>query len=242
MILDVDLETLPREDLEALQLRRLKALVERVYENVPFYRKNFDERGLKPADIQSLADVKLLPFTTKQDLRDNYPFGMFAVSRENIVRIHSSSGTTGKATVVGYTRRDIRNWGRLMGRCLAAAGLTSQDLLHNAYGYGLFTGGLGAHYGAERLGCAVVPISGGQTERQVQLIRDFKATMIVGTPSYVLNIVDEMERLGIDPRSTSLRRGMFGAEPWTEQMRGEMPFDTLKAVAKLVLQELRKGR
>ncbi|WP_449241714.1 phenylacetate--CoA ligase family protein, partial [Desulfovibrio sp.] len=207
MIFDVDMETLPREDLEALQLRRLQALAERVYENVPFYRKRFEERGLKPGDIKSLADIRLLPFTEKQDLRNHYPFGLFAVSRDNIVRIHSSSGTTGKATVVGYTRRDIRNWSRLMGRCFAAAGVTSHDLVHNAYGYGLFTGGLGAHYGAEELGATVIPVSGGGTRRQAMLLRDFGATVICSTPSYCLHLAEVAHEMGIDFKGLPLRIG-----------------------------------
>ncbi|MES9995034.1 AMP-binding protein [Desulfovibrio aminophilus] len=222
MIFDVDMETLPREDLEALQLRRLQALAERVYENVPFYRKRFEERGLKPGDIKSLADIRLLPFTEKQDLRNHYPFGLFAVSRDNIVRIHSSSGTTGKATVVGYTRRDIRNWSRLMGRCFAAAGVTSHDLVHNAYGYGLFTGGLGAHYGAEELGATVIPVSGGGTRRQTMLLRDFGATVICSTPSYCLHLAEVAHEMGIDFKSLPLRIGIFGAEPWSDTMRKEL--------------------
>ncbi|MCM0755838.1 phenylacetate--CoA ligase [Desulfovibrio aminophilus] len=222
MIFDVDMETLPREDLEALQLRRLQALAERVYENVPFYRKRFEERGLKPGDIKSLADIRLLPFTEKQDLRNHYPFGLFAVSRDNIVRIHSSSGTTGKATVVGYTRRDIRNWSRLMGRCFAAAGVTSHDLVHNAYGYGLFTGGLGAHYGAEELGATVIPVSGGGTRRQAMLLRDFGATVICSTPSYCLHLAEVAHEMGIDFKGLPLRIGIFGAEPWSDTMRKEL--------------------
>ncbi len=222
MIFDVDMETLPRDEMESLQLRRLKALVERVYANVPFYRKRFDEMGVKPSDIKTLADVRLLPFTGKQDLRDNYPFGLFAVSRENVVRIHSSSGTTGKATVVGYTRRDIKNWSRLMGRCFAAAGVTSSDMVHNAYGYGLFTGGLGAHYGAEELGATVVPVSGGGTRRQAMLLRDFGSTVICCTPSYSLHLSEVGREMGIDFKELPLRIGIFGAEPWTDSMRKEI--------------------
>ena len=222
MIFDVEYETLPREELEKLQLRRLQSLVERVYANVPFYRKRFEERGITPPDVTSLAILKDLPFTEKQDLRNNYPFGMFAVSRDNIVRIHSSSGTTGKATVVGYTKRDIKNWGQLMARCFAAAGATREDLIHNAYGNGLFTGGLGAHYGAEELGAAVIPVSVGATKRQVMLLRDFGATVICCTPSYALHLFDTATDMGIDFKALPLRVGIFGAEPWTESMRREI--------------------
>ncbi|MDO9083091.1 MAG: phenylacetate--CoA ligase [Humidesulfovibrio sp.] len=222
MIFDVENETLPREDLQKLQLRRLQDLVARVYENVPFYRKKLDERGVKPEHIQQLSDVTLLPFTEKQDLRNHYPFGLFAVSRENIVRLHSSSGTTGKATVVGYTRRDIRNWAQLCARCLAAAGAHSGDFIHNAYGYGLFTGGLGVHYGAEELGATVIPISGGGTRRQAMLLRDFGATVLTCTPSYSLFLFEAAMEMGIDIRELPLRIGIFGAEPWTESMRAEI--------------------
>ncbi|WP_147821603.1 phenylacetate--CoA ligase family protein [Salidesulfovibrio onnuriiensis] len=222
MIYDVDNETLPREDLEKLQLKRLKNLCERVYNNVPFYRKRFDELGIKPADIKSLEDVRHLPFTEKQDLRNQYPFGMFAVSRDNIVRIHSSSGTTGKATVVGYTKRDIENWGHLMARCFVAAGATSKDMIHNAYGYGLFTGGLGAHYGGETLGAAMVPVSGGATRRQVMLLKDFAPTVICCTPSYSLFLAETAEEMGIDIRELPLKIGILGAEPWTEEMRKDI--------------------
>ncbi len=216
------IETASRDEIAALQLARLKQTLASAYERVPHYRAKFDAAGVHPDDLRELADLARFPFTAKQDLRDTYPYGMFAVPLDDIVRIHASSGTTGKPTVVGYTRKDIDTWADIMARSLRAAGASRSDIVHVTHGYGLFTGGLGVHYGAERLGCTVVPISGGQTERQAQLIRDFKATMIVGTPSYVLNIVDEMERLGIDPRSTSLRRGMFGAEPWGEQMRAEL--------------------
>ncbi|EGJ51601.1 phenylacetate--CoA ligase [Desulfocurvibacter africanus] len=222
MIFDVDKETLPREDLEALQLRRLKYLVERTYANVPFYRNKLDESGVKPADIRKLSDVRLLPFTEKQDLRNNYPFGLFAVPKENVVRIHASSGTTGRATVVGYTARDVDNWAQLMARSFMAAGATSQDIVHNAYGYGLFTGGLGAHYGAERLGATIVPISGGSTKRQVMLLKDFGATVICCTPSYALYLFEAAQEAGIDFASLPLRVGIFGAEPWTEEMRKEI--------------------
>ena len=216
------IETASRDEIAALQLAHLKNTLSKAYEGVAHYRAKFDAAGVHPSDLRELADLARFPFTAKQDLRETYPYGMFAVPLDDVVRIHASSGTTGKPTVVGYTQRDIDTWADIMARSLRAAGASRSDIVHVTHGYGLFTGGLGVHYGAERLGCTVVPISGGQTERQAQLIRDFKATMIVGTPSYVLNIVDEMERLGIDPRSTSLRRGMFGAEPWGEQMRVEL--------------------
>ena len=219
MLFNIKQETLPREEMEALQLRRLRDLCNRVYANVPFYRKRFDEAGITPADIKSLADLKLLPFTEKQDLRNHYPYGLFAVPKDHIVRLHASSGTTGKAVVVGYTQRDIETWAELMARSLAAAGVVRTDVVHVAYGYGLFTGGLGAHYGAERLGLTVVPFGGGQTERQVQLIQDFRPDIIMVTPSYMLAIADEFQRQGIDPRESSLRIGIFGAEPWTNDMR-----------------------
>ena len=192
------------------------------YDNVPHYRASFDAAGVHPDDIRELSDLAKLPFTAKADLRDNYPFGMFAVPREQVVRVHASSGTTGKPTVVGYTQDDIDMWATVMARSIRAAGGRRGDVLHNAYGYGLFTGGLGAHYGAERLGCTVVPVSGGMTERQVQLISDFAPSLIMVTPSYMLAIAEEMERQGIDPRATSLRVGIFGAEPWTNDMRREM--------------------
>jgi len=222
MIFDVEHETMPREELEKLQLMRLQNVVARVYENVPFYRKKLDERGVKPEHIQKLSDVTLLPFTEKQDLRNHYPFGLFAVSRENIVRIHSSSGTTGKATVVGYTKRDIKNWGLMAARCLAAAGATTGDFVHNAYGYGLFTGGLGIHNGAEELGATVIPISGGGTRRQAMLLRDFGATVITCTPSYALHLYEAAKEMGIDIKELPLRLGIFGAEPWTDSMRSEI--------------------
>jgi phenylacetate-CoA ligase len=210
-------------ELRALQLKRLQATLAHAYENSPVYRKKFDATGVKPGDVKTLADLAKLPFTTKADLRDAYPFGMFAVPREQIVRIHASSGTTtpttGKPTVVGYTQNDIDMWSSLVARSIRASGAKPRDMVHVSYGYGLFTGGLGAHYGAEKLGLTVVPFGGGQTERQVQLIMDFKPTIIMVTPSYMLAIADEMERQGIDPRSTSLRIGIFGAEPWTNEMR-----------------------
>ncbi|MEW5772623.1 MAG: phenylacetate--CoA ligase [Thermodesulfobacteriota bacterium] len=222
MIFDMDMETLPREDLEKLQLKRLQSLVERVYHNVPFYRKKLDERGVAPGSIRSLADLSRLPFTEKQDLRNNYPFGLFAVPKENVVRIHASSGTTGKATVVGYTKRDVSNWADLMARSFMAAGANRGDIVHNAYGYGLFTGGLGAHYGAERLGATIVPVSGGATKRQVLLLRDFGPTVICCTPSYMLFLAEAAAESGIDVRELPLRIGIFGAEPWTEEMRKDI--------------------
>ena len=206
-------------ELRALQLERLRWSVRHAYDNVPHYRKKFDARGVHPDDLKSLPDLAKFPFTAKQDLRENYPFGLFAVPRGQVVRIHASSGTTGKPTVVGYTRRDIDNWADLMARSIRASGGRAGDIVHVAYGYGLFTGGLGAHYGAERLGCTVIPMSGGQTEKQIQLIQDFRPDIIMVTPSYMLTLIDEMERIGIDPAGTSLRIGIFGAEPWTEGMR-----------------------
>ncbi len=222
MIWNEEYETLPREALEALQLKRLKAQVARVHATVPYYRKKMEDAGVTPDDIQTLADIRLLPFTTKEDLRKNYPFGLFTVPMEQVVRIHASSGTTGKPTVVGYTKRDIEMWAELMTRTLSAAGVHSGDIVHNAYGYGLFTGGLGAHYGAENLGAAVIPISGGNTKRQIQIMQDFGSTVLLSTPSYALNIADAMADLGIDPATLKLRVGVFGAEPWSEAMREEI--------------------
>jgi phenylacetate-CoA ligase len=216
------IETASRDEIAALQLERLKWTLRHAYENVPHYRASFDAAGVHPEDFHCLADLAKFPFTTKQDLRDNYPYGMFAVPREKVARIHASSGTTGKPTVVGYTQRDIDTWADLITRSIYASGGRAGDIVHVAYGYGLFTGGLGAHYGAERLGCTVIPMSGGQTEKQVQLIRDFKANIIMVTPSYMLNIADEFRRQGIDPSSTDLRIGIHGAEPWTDAMRGEI--------------------
>ena len=207
------------DELRALQLERLKWSLLHAYERVPHYRAKFDAAGAHPRDLKSLADLSRFPFTTKSDLRDTYPFGMFAVPRSEVVRIHASSGTTGKPTVVGYTARDISTWADLVARSLRAAGARPGDLVHVSYGYGLFTGGLGAHYGAERLGLTVVPFGCGQTEKQVQLIQDFRPDIIMVTPSYMLAIADEFERQGIDPRSSSLRLGVFGAEPWTNEMR-----------------------
>ncbi|KOU80620.1 MULTISPECIES: phenylacetate--CoA ligase PaaK [Streptomyces] len=215
-------ERLSRDELAALQLTRLRATLHRVYERVPFYRQAFDKAGVHPDDCRSLADLSLFPLTTKADLRDQYPFGMFAVPRSEVRRIHASSGTTGRPTVVGYTDGDLSTWSDVVARSIRAAGGRPGQIVHIAYGYGLFTGGLGAHYGAERLGCTVVPASGGMTDRQVRLIEDFRPEVIMVTPSYMLTLMDEMERQGIDPRSTSLRTGIFGAEPWTEEMRREI--------------------
>ncbi len=223
---DVDvpepIELASRDEITALQLTRLRWSLQHAYDNVPHYRKAFDAKAVHPEDLKELSDLKLFPFTAKADLRDNYPFGMFAVPREQVSRIHASSGTTGRPTVVGYTANDIDTWANLIARSLRAGGVRSTDKVHVAYGYGLFTGGLGAHYGAERLGCTVIPMSGGMTERQIQLINDFEPDAIMVTPSYMLTIVDAMQRAGIDPRATSLRTGIFGAEPWTEQMRAEL--------------------
>jgi phenylacetate-CoA ligase len=210
------------DELRTVQLQRLQDTVRRVYDAVPHYRHALDAAGVGPDDVQSLDDLARLPFTTKEDLRQNYPFGMFAVPRERVNRVHASSGTTGKPTVVGYTKDDLDTWAEVMARSIEAAGGRPGDIVHVAYGYGLFTGGLGAHYGAERLGCTVVPVSGGMTERQVQLIVDFGPRVIMVTPSYFLAILDEMEAQGIDPRSTSLEIGIFGAEPWTDEMRREV--------------------
>ena len=216
------IERASRDELAALQLERLGWSLRHTYEHVQPYRTKCDAAGVHPNDLRSLADLVRFPFTTKQDLRDAYPFGLFAVPREQVVRIHASSGTTGKPTVVGYTARDIDMWATLMARSIRAAGARPGDIVHVAYGYGLFTGGLGAHYGAERLGCTVVPMSGGQTEKQVQLIVDFKPDVIMVTPSYMLNIAEEFIRQGVDPRESSLAIGIFGAEPWTEAMRADI--------------------
>ena len=215
-------ERLDQDALKALQLERLRASLHHAYTNVPFYRQSFDLAGVHPADCRALSDLALFPFTTKVDLRENYPFGMFAVPEERIRRIHASSGTTGRPTVVGYTENDLSMWADMVARSIRAAGGRPGDKVHVAYGYGLFTGGLGAHYGAERLGCTVIPASGGMTARQVQIIQDFKPEIIMVTPSYMLTLLDEFERQGVDPRGTSLKVGIFGAEPWTEQMRLEI--------------------
>lgn len=222
MIFNMEFETLPREALSAIQLRRLVNVLERVYATVPFYRKKFSEAGVRPSDITSLSDLARLPFTYKQDLRDNYPFGMFAVPMDNVVRIHASSGTTGKPTVVGYTARDITTWSELMARSLSAGGATRDDIIHNAYGYGLFTGGLGVHYGAERLGASVIPISGGNTRRQIMIMKDFGPTILTCTPSYALHLAEAAEEMGVDFESLKFKSGIFGAEPWSEQMREEI--------------------
>jgi len=216
------IERASRDELQALQLERLQWSLKHAYENVPHYRAAFDAAGVHPEDLKTLADLAKFPFTDKKTLRDNYPFGLFAVPREQVVRIHASSGTTGKATVVGYTQGDIDTWAGVVARSIRAAGGRAGDMVHISYGYGLFTGGLGAHYGAEKLGCTVIPMSGGQTEKQVQLIQDFKPSIIMVTPSYMLNIVEEFTRQGIDPSNTSLKVGIFGAEPWTDAMRGEI--------------------
>lgn len=217
-----DIEFATRDRISSLQLERLQWSLRHAYENVPHYRKAFDDAGVHPGDLKDLGDLAKFPFTAKADLRDNYPFGMFAVPQDHVSRIHASSGTTGRPTVVGYTATDLDNWADLIARSLRAGGVKPSDKVHVAYGYGLFTGGLGAHYGAERLGCTVIPMSGGMTERQIQLIEDFRPDAIMVTPSYMLTIVDAMLAKGIDPARTSLRTGVFGAEPWTEEMRGEL--------------------
>jgi phenylacetate-CoA ligase len=216
------IERASRDELAGLQLERLSWSIRHAYDHVPPYRAKCEAVGAHPGDLRSLEDLARFPFTTKQDLRDGYPFGLFAVGREDVVRVHASSGTTGKPTVVGYTARDIDTWASLMARSIYAAGVRKGDIVHVAYGYGLFTGGLGAHYGAERLGCTVVPMSGGQTEKQVQLIADFEPDVIMVTPSYMLNLAEHITRQGMDPRTSSLKIGIFGAEPWTESMRSEI--------------------
>ncbi len=220
-----DLEPIERaskDELQALQLTRLKQTLQHAYANVPHYKQAFDAAGVHPSDLKTLADLSKFPFTTKKDLRANYPFGMFAVPREQVARIHASSGTTGKPTVVGYTLKDIDTWANLVARSIRAAGARAGDLVHVAYGYGLFTGGLGAHYGVERAGCTVIPMSGGQTEKQVQLITDFQPSIIMCTPSYMQVVIEEFERQGLDAKTSSLKLGIFGAEPWTEAMRHEI--------------------
>ncbi|NJD39035.1 MAG: phenylacetate--CoA ligase [Geobacter sp.] len=217
-----EFETLPRAALEALQLKRLQAAVARIYANVPFYKQSFDAAGVKPEDIRTLSDLPRLPFTTKQNMRDSYPYGLFAAPMEEIVRIHASSGTTGKPTVVGYTQKDIETWSELMARSFVAAGAHKGDIIHNAYGYGLFTGGLGAHYGAEKLGASVIPISGGNTKRQIMIMQDFGSTVLTCTPSYSLYLAEEASAEGVDIKSSRLRVGIFGAEPWSEAMRAEI--------------------
>lgn len=222
MYLNKKLECMDREQLSLLQTKKLKATVKKVYENVPFYKKAFDKIGVHPADIKSVQDIRLLPFTLKQDLRDNYPFGMFAVPQSEICRVHASSGTTGKPTVVGYTARDISNWAQLMARTFSFAGGNKDSVIQVAYGYGLFTGGLGAHYGAESLGAMTVPVSGGNTKRQIMLMQDFGTTILACTPSYALNIAEVMDDLKVDKRGLKLKAGVFGAEPWTDAMRNEI--------------------
>lgn len=216
------IETASRDEIAALQLTRLRASLDRAYSNVGHYRAAFDAKGVQPGDLNSLADLRHFPLTTKEDLRQNYPFGLFATPREQLVRIHASSGTTGKPTVVGYTKRDIDIWADVVARSIYAAGGRPGDMVHVAYGYGLFTGGLGAHYGAERLGCTVVPMSGGQTAKQIQMIQDFQPRIIMVTPSYMLALADEFVRQGIDPRESSLKIGIHGAEPWTDEMRRDI--------------------
>ena len=222
MIYDMKYETMPREELTAIQVRRLKDTLERVYARVPFYRKAFEDAGMTPADIRSLRDLRHVPFTQKQDLRDNYPFGMFAVPMDNVVRIHASSGTTGQATVVGYTARDIQTWSALVARALASAGAARGDIIHNTFGYGLFTGGLGIHYGAEKLGASVIPISGGSTKRQAVIMRDFGPTVLAATPSYALRLAEVAEEMGISFKDLKFKYAIFGAEPWSEKMRKEI--------------------
>jgi len=215
-------ECMDREELELLQLTRLRSTLERVYRDVPCYRRKFDAAGVRPGNVKSLDDLAQLPFTTKDDLRESYPYGMFAVPLREVVRIHSSSGTTGKPTVVGYTRADLQNWTELAARFMTAAGVTEDDIVHIAFGYGLFTGAFGLHYGAERIGASVIPMSSGNTDKQIMIMQDYRSTALVCTPSYALTVADRMEKLGLDPHSLSLRVGLFGAEPWTEEMRREI--------------------
>ena len=222
MFYNEEFETLPREALQALQLKRLQHVLERVYHTVGHYKRSFDACKVKPDDIKSMADLHNLPFTTRQDLRDNYPFGLFAVPMSSIVRLHASSGTTGRSTVFGYTKRDIETWSELMARCLVAAGLTKNDIVHNAFDYGLFTGGLGLHYGAEKIGASVVPMSGGNTKRQLMILQDFGPTALCCTPSYALHLAEQGKALGIDIKALKLRVGIFGAEPWTKAMCDEI--------------------
>jgi phenylacetate-CoA ligase len=222
MYFNEEFETLPRPALEALQLKRLQSTLERVYANVPFYKTSFDADGVKPTSVTSLKDLQKLPFTTKQNMRDSYPYGLFAAPMDEIVRIHASSGTTGKPTVVGYTKKDISTWSELMARSFVAAGAHKGDIIHNAYGYGLFTGGLGAHYGAEQLGASVIPISGGNTKRQIMIMQDFGSTVLTCTPSYSLFLAEEAQAEGVDFKKLKLRVGIFGAEPWSEEMRKEI--------------------
>ncbi len=219
---DSKVETMSRDEIHQVQSRELKNVVKRVYENVPFYREKMDALGVKPEDIHEAEDVRLLPFTEKKDLRDHYPFGLFAVPREEIVRVHASSGTTGKPTVAGYTKQDLDTWADLTARSMTCAGVTKKSVVHIAYGYGLFTGGLGAHYGAERIGATVIPVSGGNTQRQLMLLKDFGATTLACTPSYAMNLADAMEKAGMDINELKLESGVFGAEPWSEKMREQL--------------------
>lgn len=230
MIWNEFIECMNRERLAKLQGERLALMIQRLYYNIPFYRKLFQEKGIEPDDIKSIEQLKDLPFTTKQDLRDTYPFGLFAVPKSEVVRLHASSGTTGKPTVVGYTRKDIEIWSEVVARTLTAAGAGKNDVLHIAYGYGLFTGGLGIHYGAEKIGATVIPISGGNTHRQLQLMQDFGSTIIACTPSYALYLAEAMNESGVSPETLKLKAGVFGAEPWTEEMRSEIE-DKLKIKA-----------
>jgi phenylacetate-CoA ligase len=222
MIWDEEFETLPQEAMQAVQLKRLQQVVQRVYNTVPFYKRSFDQAGVRPNDIKTLKDLAKLPFTIKDDLRENYPFGMFSVPMNEVVRIHASSGTTGKPTVVGYTKRDINTWAELMARTLSCGGVTKGDIVQNAYGYGLFTGGLGAHYGAERIGASVIPMSGGNTKKQIMIMQDFGSTVLTSTPSYALFLAETAEEMGVDFKALKLRVGIFGAEPWSDNMRKEI--------------------
>jgi len=222
MIYNEEFETMPREVIKALQVKRLQQVLERVYHTVGFYKKSFDAAKVKPDDIKSIADMKKLPFITRKDLRDNYPFGLFSVPMSSIVRLHASSGTSGRSAVFGYTKRDIETWSDLMARCLVAAGITKNDIIHNAFGYGLFTGGLGLHYGAEKIGASVIPMSGGNAKRQLMILQDFGPTVICCTPSYALHLAEEGKALGVDVKSLKLRVGIFGAEPWNSATRDEI--------------------
>jgi phenylacetate-CoA ligase len=222
MIYNEEFETMPREVIKSLQVKRLQQVLERVYHTVGFYKKSFDAAKIKPDDIQSIADMKKLPFITRKDLRDNYPFGLFSVPMSSIVRLHASSGTSGRSAVFGYTKRDIETWSDLIARCLVAAGITKNDIIHNAFGYGLFTGGLGLHYGAEKIGASVIPMSGGNAKRQIMILQDFGPTVICCTPSYALHLAEEGKALGVDMKSLQLRVGIFGAEPWNSATRDEI--------------------
>jgi len=222
MIYNEEFETMPREVIKALQVKRLQQVLERVYHTVGFYKKSFDAAKIKPDDIKSVADMKKLPFITRKDLRDNYPFGLFSVPMSNIVRLHASSGTSGRSAVFGYTKRDIETWSDLIARSLVAAGITKNDIIHNAFGYGLFTGGLGLHYGAEKIGASVIPMSGGNAKRQIMILQDFGPTVICATPSYALHLAEEGKALGVDMKSLKLRVGIFGAEPWNSKTRDEI--------------------